>query len=458
MRRSSGSNGESQELTPSEDSFNGWFEMACQLASKGQPNEAERAMIVALGISDNQPKAWAILAAIYLALGREIDAEGAGKRAISQCTELKTTWPKLRSIILSDGIKKGDNWRNPRKVLLNEEATSTWGDTLVVLGKSNADEVEAQIEQEEVEPLEKHEEIASEIAIEETPNDTQYEKAAIPSISSKKVEGLTKFEIELLRPEIEVEDQKIEETKTESKKQALPSFSSKKVIDVTKKYDEQPAPEATKPEEAPPTAQGSSLTWFNAAEFQLRKGNWEEAEKAYVRGLALDPENSEAWTRLGSLLMKKGNLKEAEDALRVATKHAYKNTTAWYLLGVCLQELNKWDEALLVLKTASSLDQNREDIWFKLGLSEFHIGQYQIAARSFLRTLRHKEAMFYLAMCMERRGNRQHALSLFIKLLNMEDLPSEMLERMAGAFERLNRPAEAREARRRAAVARKLGS
>ncbi|MFW9959845.1 MAG: tetratricopeptide repeat protein [Candidatus Thorarchaeota archaeon] len=472
-RRSIGSINESTGDTPSEDSFEGWFELACQLASSSRLNEAERAMVVALEIHDNYPKAWAILSAIYLALGKETDAERAGKKAIAQCIELKTTWPRFRSVILSSGIKKGKDWRSPRRVLLDEEATSAWGDMLVVLGKSVTDEVEESVQQEEVETIGEHDEIDHEEAVEEIPEETHVEKAITPSISSKKVEGLTKFEIELLRPKSEVMDQKIEEAKTEPKKEALPTFSSKKVVDVTKKYDEQPAPKVIMPKEiaaeAPKSssswltaAEESSSSWFTAAEAQLKKGNLEEAERAYARGLAIDPENSEAWTRIGSLRLNKGNLKDAEDALRVATKHSHRNTNAWYLLGVCLQKQDKWDEALIALRTASNLDQNREDIWFRLGESEFNIGHYQDAARSFLRTLRissdHKEAMFYLAMCMERRGNRQHALSLFIKLFNTGDLPSDMLERMAGAFERLNRPAEAREARRRAALARKLGS
>ncbi|MDH4215036.1 MAG: tetratricopeptide repeat protein, partial [Candidatus Thorarchaeota archaeon] len=279
-----------------------------------------------------------------------------------------------------------------------------------------------------------------------------------------KVEGLTKLEIEKLKPEIKEEARRIEETPTESKRQALPTFSSKKVVDVTEKYDEQKAAKETIVKDTPSVSRESesASSCFSSAAFHLRKGNWDEAEKAYVRGLALEPENSEAWIHLGSLLLKKNKFKEAENALRVATKHSSNNANAWYLLGVCLQKQENWNDALNVLRTAKNLNQAKADIWQALGESEFHMGQYQDAARSFLRTLRispeHKDAMFYLALCMERRGNRQHALSLFIKLLNTGDLSASMLEKIAGAFERLNRPAEAREARRRAALARKIGS
>ena len=463
-RRSNISRDESQGLTPSEDSFDGWFKLACQLASNSQLVEAERAMIIALDLNAVHPKAWAILSAIYLSLGRETDAEKAGKKAIAHCLELKTTWPKLRSIILSNGIKKGADWKSPRRVLLNSDAISTWRDTLAILGKTIAEETEKTLQQEKTESTKENEHIEPEKDEIQTKQEPFKERAVLPLISSKKVEGLTKLEIEKLKPEIKEEARRIEETPTESKRQALPTFSSKKVVDVTEKYDEQKAAKETIVKDTPLVSRESesASSCFSSAAFHLSKGNWDEAEKAYVRGLALEPENSEAWIHLGSLLLKKNKFKEAENALRVATKHSSNNANAWYLLGVCLQKQENWNDALIVLRTAKNLNQTKADIWQALGESEFHMGQYQDAARSFLRTLRispeHKDAMFYLALCMERRGNRQHALSLFIKLLNTGDLSASMLEKIAGAFERLNRPAEAREARRRAALARKIGS
>jgi tetratricopeptide (TPR) repeat protein len=463
-RRSNDSMNGKLELTPSENSKEGWFNLGCQLASKSQLIEAERAIKIALDINEVFPKAWAILSAIYLALGRETDAEKAGKMAISQCVELKMTWPKLRNVILSHGIKEGFNWKSPKRVLFDDEAISLWGDALVILGKTPIQETAKQDRLEEKESIEKNKDIEHDKTIERVIEKTHREREALPSISSRKVEGLTSIVSEKPQPELEEKSQRTEAAQSKPKRQALPTFSSKSVVDVTKSYDEQPIVVETKTKETSAVAETSNTasSWFRTAELHLKKGNWEESEKAFKKGLALEPENSEAWTHVGDLLMKRGDYKDAEDALRVATKNSYKNVNAWYLLGVCLQQQNKWDEALIVLKTASNLDQNRDDIWLKQGESEFHTGQYQDAARSFLRTLRispeNRDAMFYLAMCMERRGNRQHALSLYIKLLNIGDLSADMLERIAGSFERLNRPMEAREARRRAALARKADS
>jgi len=207
--------------------------------------------------------------------------------------------------------------------------------------------------------------------------------------------------------------------------------------------------------------QDDSSVWFLAAESFLKQGDLVDAEKAFRGGLQIDPNNGDAWLSVSSLLMGKHKYDEAIDALENATKKIPTNPAAWYQLAYCFQKLNKWKQAIHPIRNAINLERNNPDYWMLLGLSELHLGKYQDSAKSLLRTLRispdHKDALFYLAMCMERRGNRKHALSLYIKLLNLGSLPSGMLERMAGAFQRLDRPGEARESRRLAGVARKAG-
>jgi tetratricopeptide (TPR) repeat protein len=371
------------------------------------------------------------------------------------------TWPKLRSAILSGAIRRGADMKSTKRVLLDADATSTWRE---VLGKLEmASSVEARVSPSpekatsEVKPGDNRLEVAERSVV--TP---LKKKDALPTFSERRVEGLTKLEVERLEEHID-KDKEAAKDAPETTKQTLPIYPSKVTAEEIKKSELQKTPAEQMPTSTSTirASQESASSWFSVAESHVKKGEYAEAEKEYTRGLALEPENSEAWTRLGSLLMKRGNYKDAEDALSVATKHSDKNADAWYLLGVCLQERNKWDESFYALKTASDIDQNRADIWFKLGLAKLNTGDYQDAARSFLQALRiapdQTDAMFYLAICMERKGNRQHALSLYTKLLNMTGLSYDVLERMAGSFDRLNRPQEAREARRKASLARRGG-
>lgn len=449
------------ELTPTEDSAEGWFRLACQLASEGRLAEAEKAMIIALEKPEQSPRAWAILAAILLAQSKEADAEKAGKKAIAHLSELKMTWPRLRSAILSGAIRRGTDVKSTKRVLLDADAASAWREVLGKLGIASANETKEPPSPEAATSKEKPDDFKPEKA-ERSVMAPLRKKDALPTFSERKVEGLAKFEVERLEAHID-RDKDTEKVAPEVTKQTLPIYHSREAAEEIKRSEQQKTPAEQKPM-SPATirdSEESASSWFSIAEVHMKKGEYAEAEKAYTRGLALEPENSEAWTRLGSLLMKRGNYKDAEDALSVATKHSDKNANAWYLLGVCLQERNKWSESFLALKTASDLDQNRADIWLKLGLAKFNTGDYQDAAQALLQALRispeQTDAIFYLAICMERKGNRQHALSLYTKLLSMTGLSPDMLERMAGSFDRLNRPQEAREARRKASLARRGG-
>ena len=82
----------------------------------GKPNEAERALKIAVDMQEVYPLAWAILAALLLSQGRETDAEKAGKVALKQCKDLKMTWTKLRSIMHSHAIVKRQDWKNPGRI------------------------------------------------------------------------------------------------------------------------------------------------------------------------------------------------------------------------------------------------------------------------------------------------------------------------------------------------------
>ncbi len=382
QEQSAGSKIDPTDLTPEDDSAKGWFKLACFLASKGKAAEAERAFKIALDLQDVFPIAWTILSAVLLSKGSETDAEQAGKKAISQCAGLKMTWPKMRTIIISNAIIRGGSWKDPRKVVIEAVTSSEWGNLLSILSKASQHELD-------------------EI--------TTFEESPIKKEESSKFEQLL--------------DDSSEE----------PSIVDKS------------------PEQDDPSV------WFLAAESFLKQGNLVDAEKAFLGGLKIDPENGDAWLSVSSLLMGKHKYDEAIDALEIATQQLPTNSAAWYQLAYCFQKLNKWKKAIQPIRNAIKLEQNNPDYWMLLGLSEFHLGLFQESAKSLLKTLRitpnHKDALFYLAMCMERRGNRKHALSLYIKLLNLGRLPSGMLERMAGAFERLNRPSEAKESRRRAGVA-----
>jgi len=411
----------------SKSSAEEYFKNACYLASKGKPKEAEIAMKRALSLRDEYPIAWAILSAIYLSQGRETDAEQAGKKAIEQCKNLKMTWPKMRSVIFSKGIKRGSSWKEPRRVIIHSGHQTEWSQLLNTLGDASSqdiEEIDASIEDVErkdadLEPL-KYEPKGEVLKVhEKRPEPTAPKRYQSTERRSQPIQRAQGFH-------------SAEERFTETLQSTV---------------------KETRKEEAD--------VWFTTADAYLKRGNLERAEEAFLKGLEANPNNGEAWLKIGSLLMGKHKYDEAIDALTNAKDKMPKNAAAWYQLGYCYQKLNKWQTSIQFLTQATLLDKLKPDFWMALGFSQFQLGQYQFSAKSLLRVLRmapnHTKALFYLAQSMEKQGNMQHALSLYIKLLNIGNLKPSMLERMAGAFKRMNRPAEAREAMRRAEIGRRAG-
>ncbi|GAG55652.1 unnamed protein product, partial [marine sediment metagenome] len=74
--------------------------------------------------------------------GSETDAEQAGKNAISQCAGLKMTWPKMRTIIISNAIIRGVSWKDPSRVVIEAATSSEWGNLLSILSKASQQELD----------------------------------------------------------------------------------------------------------------------------------------------------------------------------------------------------------------------------------------------------------------------------------------------------------------------------
>lgn len=195
----------------------------------------------------------------------------------------------------------------------------------------------------------------------------------------------------------------------------------------------------------------SAAALFHTARFHLNAKEYDKAERAYMRGLTIDPENGDALLRVGILLMRREAYVEAEESLRHSLKVMPQNAEAWLQLGICLQEMERWAESFKTLIRAKEITPRNAEVWVKLGEADYYRSLYENAARSFLRALRiepeHMDALFYLARCMEYRNNKNHALRIYRKLLNLNPEDPELLEELSKSFHRLGSPIEAQRAK-----------
>ncbi|MFW9788228.1 MAG: tetratricopeptide repeat protein [Candidatus Thorarchaeota archaeon] len=207
------------------------------------------------------------------------------------------------------------------------------------------------------------------------------------------------------------------------------------------------------------TEDENAQIWFGTARIHMVAGRFDQAEKAFMRGLKIDPDNGEALLGVGTLLMKRGLYNKAEGLLVRAVDLLQQSADARFQLALCLQAQERWDESKDLLKIASQKNPKDEEIWVKLGEADFFCSRYEDASRSFLRALRiipsHQEALFYLGRCMEYRGNNSHAFRVYRKLLYLEPEDSEMLEEMSKSFHRLGEQNSANRAKALAAKRRR---
>ncbi|MBY8996355.1 MAG: tetratricopeptide repeat protein, partial [Candidatus Thorarchaeota archaeon] len=119
----------------------------------------------------------------------------------------------------------------------------------------------------------------------------------------------------------------------------------------------------------------------------------------------------------------------------------------------------RWADSVDALKMASDKNPQNVEIWVKLGEADYFRSLYQDAAKSFLRALRinpnHTYALFYLGRCMEYRGNENHALRVYRKLLDLNPTNPEILEELSKSFHRLGSTDAAERAKRFASLHRK---
>jgi tetratricopeptide (TPR) repeat protein len=119
----------------------------------------------------------------------------------------------------------------------------------------------------------------------------------------------------------------------------------------------QSAPHSSEPLTAP--------EWFELA-VHLEVGAPDQAQSAYARALALDPDFLDAHVNLGRLLQLAGRTGEAVEQYHRALQAGSTDPTAAFNLGTALEELGLWAEAVAAYRRAIQTDQTFADAHFNL--------------------------------------------------------------------------------------------
>jgi tetratricopeptide (TPR) repeat protein len=110
--------------------------------------------------------------------------------------------------------------------------------------------------------------------------------------------------------------------------------------------------------------------WFERG-VELEAGDAEQARRAYLRAIELEPAHADALVNLGRLLHERGDVADAAERYRRALAVRPGHATAAYNLGVALEDLGRLDEAVDAYRAALRVDDTLADAHYNLaGLYE----------------------------------------------------------------------------------------
>lgn len=108
-------------------------------------------------------------------------------------------------------------------------------------------------------------------------------------------------------------------------------------------------------------------------------GKWEEAIKAYIQAISINPRSAEAFIGMGDAYMSIGKYKEGFAAYRNAIKVAPHSADAHYSLGAAYNDMAQYGEAFKPFVEAIRLDPNFAEAYYGIGFAYLWLDNYKDA-------------------------------------------------------------------------------
>ena len=156
-------------------------------------------------------------------------------------------------------------------------------------------------------------------------------------------------------------------------------------------------------------------------------GDFEHAEKCYVRAIELDPELAQAYINLSDLYYKTGDIASAVGTLQRGSYELQDNLTIAHLLARVYIEDQRWEDAIVELERVLDGEPDNYDAYYDLGHIYFELGDYDIAIDNFENVLSYEqnqnnELIYYaLAQAYEANNEIDKAISNYLKAIAVND-------------------------------------
>lgn len=158
-------------------------------------------------------------------------------------------------------------------------------------------------------------------------------------------------------------------------------------------------------------------------------GNFEQAEKFYIKALELDPELVQAYINLSDLYYKAGDLPSAIGTLQRGSYELTDNLVIAHLLARVYIEDQRWDDAIDELDKVLDGEPENYDAYYDLGHVYFELGDYEAAISNFETVIEYQEnkeinnELLYYALAQAYEGNNEidKAISNYLKAIAVND-------------------------------------
>lgn len=101
------------------------------------------------------------------------------------------------------------------------------------------------------------------------------------------------------------------------------------------------------------------LTILQEADLYFQKGDYDKAEKLYIKAAAKDPRNGKIYNKLGAIYIEQKNFADAKEAFGEALKYE-KKASRYYNYGMACMECKDYPGAFSALSRAVNMEESNK--------------------------------------------------------------------------------------------------
>lgn len=126
---------------------------------------------------------------------------------------------------------------------------------------------------------------------------------------------------------------------------------------------------------------------YRIADMHFARGDFEEAERWFIKVLARNEDHTETLNRLGVIYIQQGNPRRAEILYQKLLGLTQKEPAYYCNYGRCLYNQGRLKEAIEAYENAVKLDSTKPSRFVSIGQVHYELKDYQKALAAFVRAL-----------------------------------------------------------------------